>query len=183
MLNRLAGIGAGATMLVGLVSGGLAGANAAGAATPKADVVRPSYIGCTFTISHPTPIYKKASFTGGTYGGGKHTGQVVTSEYSCAYFDAGFHSVRLSGGGTGYIYASDLSKPSPQPSVQSRYVITGSVNVRNAPSTTHGAVIATKSKGQVVTSPAYKNDFSNNGFAEVLMGNGNIGWISSAYVN
>jgi len=61
--------------------------------------------------------------------------------------------------------------------------ITGTVNVRNAPSTSRGAIIGHKSKGAVVRSPLYKDDFSNNGFAEVLLGNGNIGWISSAYVD
>jgi hypothetical protein len=176
-VRRLAGIGVGVAMLA------VGAAHGAGAATPvKSASVTPDYTACSFTITHPTVIYKHASFTGGHFGGGKHTGQKVTSSWNCPYFDNGFHQVSLAGGGEGWIYATDLGRPSPAPSVQSRYQITGTVNVRNAPSTTHGAVIGTKSKGQIVTSPLGKSDFENGGFAEVLMGNGNLGWISSAYV-
>jgi len=176
--RRLAGIGVGVAMLA------VGAAHGAGAATPtQSGSVQPNYIGCTMTVGHPTAIYKHASFTGGTYHGGKHTGQKVTASYECSYFDNGFHDVRLAGGGTGYIYAADLVKPRATPSINSRYSITGTVNVRNAPSTSRGAIIGHKSKGAVVRSPLYKDDFSNNGFAEVLLGNGNIGWISSAYVD
>ena len=134
------------------------------------------------TITHPASIYVSPSFTNGRWNYGKHTGARVTSSYDCWYFQNGFHEVTLSSGDVGYIYASDLGHPSPLPSVASRYKITGSVHVRNAPSTTRGAIIGTKTAGQIVTSPAYKGYFDNNGFAEVLMGNGNIGWISSAFV-
>jgi len=53
--------------------------------------------------------------------------------------------------------------------------------VRRGPSTSHGAIIGVKTKGQVVKSPDYKDGiFLNNGFAEVLMGQRHIGWISSS---
>jgi hypothetical protein len=181
-IRRLAGIGVGVAMLAG------GAATAAGASTPvnagaaKAASVQPDYTACSMTVTHPTAIYKNASFTGGHYGGGKHTGQGVTSSWGCAYFQNGFHQVNLSGGGDGWIYTSDLGRARPGMTVESRYRITGSVNVRNAPSTTYGKVIGTKTKGQIVTSPIDKNDFNNGGFAEVLMGNGSVGWISSAFV-
>lgn len=169
-ISRLATAGAGAAMLIG----GIAGA-------ASASTAQPALTACHLTVSHPTVVYKQAGF-GAHYGGGKHTGDGVTSSWSCADYDNGFHQVNLSGGGDGWIYASDLNGPNPTPPVESRYKITGTVNVRNAPSTTYGSVISVKKAGQIVTSPLWKNDFSNNGFAEVLMGNGNIGWISSAYV-
>jgi len=178
-LTRLAGIGAGAAMLIG---GAAAGASAATPPT-KAAAAHPSQLNCTFTITHPTVVYKHASFARGHFSGGKHTGQVVTSDAICRYFIKGFHRVRLAGGGTGWIYAANLGKPSPRPEWISSYRVTGTVNVRSGPSTSHGAIIGVKTKGQVVKSPDYKDGiFLNNGFAEVLMGNGNIGWISSKYV-
>lgn len=175
-LHRMATVGVGAAMTVAAIGG------AASASTPKAHSVSPNYLGCTFTVSGPASYYADASFNHPI--GGKHTGEKVTSELECAYFQSGFHSVRLSGGGTGYFWAANLVHPTPVPDVEARYKVTGTVNVRSAPSTdgNRSKVVGQKHAGDIVTSGLYKNDFSNNGFAEVNLGSGDIGWISSAYV-
>lgn len=173
-MHWIATLGIGTAMAIGAVAG------TASASSPHPHGVGPDYVGCTFTIAGPATLYADASFNHPI--GGKHTGAKVTSEDYCPYFQEGFHDVRLSAGGTGYFYASNLVKPAPFPTVESRYLISGTVNVRTGPSTTRGAVIGQKTRGQMVTSPLGKDDFSNNGFAEVLLSSGNLGWISSAYL-
>jgi len=170
---RLASVGIGAALSIGTIAG------VAGAASPAA---APQYVGSTFTVSHATYLWDQPGGPNARSIGGKHTGAKVTSADEAAYFDNGYHSVNLSSGKTAWIYASDIVKPAPSPATHARYQVTGTVNVRNAPSTTAGAVVGTKKKGDIVSSGLYNDDFSNNGFAEVTLGNGNIGWISSAFV-
>jgi hypothetical protein len=174
-LRNLAGIGAGATMLIGLAAGT---ANAA---------VTPDHLSsaCSFTVTHPATLYMAPNFdAGGTYIGGKHTGEGVTSAEPCStWYGLGFHEVRMGIAGHAYMYASDLGDTTPTPAPVSRYTVsTSTADVFNAPTVKKGTILKRKLAGDVVTSPEPKGVGELNGFVEVLLSDGNIAWMQASHL-
>jgi len=180
--TRLAIAGVGTTLALGVIAGTASAASHDKPATPARPAVSPDFTACSWTISGPTLIYSHPDFNSHPLAG-KHSGNVVTSPIECGtYYDNGFTYVNMSSGKVGWVYAGNIVHPKPTPPTRSRYLVTGTVNIRTAPSTVRGAVIRQKHKGDVVTSPGYKNNFYSNGFAPINLGNGDVGWISSAFL-
>ena len=180
VLRHLAGIGAGATMLIGVAAGTANAADRPAVATPNQ-----LSSACSFTVTHPAKLYMAPKFdAGGVYTDAKHTGDGVTSREACStWHGLGFHEVRYGIEGTAFIYASDLGDPSPSPAAVSRYTVsTSTADVFNAPSVKKGTILKRKATGDVVTSPLPKGVGELNGFVEVLLSDGNIAWMQASHL-
>lgn len=177
----LAALGLAGALAVGAVAG--LGVGPADAATSAGLTTH-----CTLTVRHPANVYK--GYRGeGLIGISKHTGDKVTSEDSYRLYRYGFdayHEVNLASGGRGYMLAYDLGPVTPVPATVDYYTVTvDRATVRNAPygTTWSSSPIVLKARGQRMATGWSKGEGQLDGFDQVLLANGSIGWVDDHEVS